>query len=93
MRKRVKTVTRSHGDEGVELTTGQRLRFVARSRSSGRGFTGDCVILDEAFNLNAEDMAALLPTLAARPNPQVWYASSAGMATKARSWPPCVNVA
>lgn len=81
MRKRVKTVTRSHGDEGVELTTGQRLRFVARSRSSGRGFTGDCVILDEAFNLNAEDMAALLPTLAARPNPQVWYASSAGMAT------------
>ncbi len=32
MRKRVKTVTRSHGDEGIELTTGQRLRFVARSR-------------------------------------------------------------
>lgn len=84
MRKRVKTVTRSHGDEGIELTTGQRLRFVARSRSSGRGFTGDCVILDEAFNLDAEDMAALLPTLAARPNPQVWYASSAGMATSSQ---------
>jgi phage terminase large subunit-like protein len=31
--------------------------------------------------LAGEAMAALLPTLSARPNPQIWYASSAGMET------------
>jgi phage terminase large subunit-like protein len=79
LRKRVKRIRTSHGEEGIELLTGQRLRFVARSTGSGRGFSGDCVILDEAYNLGGEAMAALLPTLSARPNPQIWYASSAGM--------------
>lgn len=76
--RQVKRVTRSHGDEGIELKTGQRLRFIARSNGSGRGFSGDCIILDESMILSAEAMGALLPTLSARPNPQVWYASSAG---------------
>lgn len=79
LRKQVKRVNAAHGDEGIELRTGARLRFVARSGGSGRGFSGDCVILDEAYNLSASAMAALLPTLSARPNPQLWYASSAGM--------------
>lgn len=81
LRKRVKRIRTSHGEEGIELTTGQRLRFVARSTGSGRGFSGDLVILDEAYNLGGEAMAALLPTLSARPNPQIWYASSAGMSS------------
>lgn len=79
LRKRVARVRTSHGEEGIELRSGARLRFVARSTGSGRGFTGDTVILDEAYNLAAEGMAALLPTLSARPNPQIWYTSSAGM--------------
>ncbi|MEJ7763873.1 MAG: hypothetical protein WKF86_00090 [Acidimicrobiales bacterium] len=73
----VKRVRTSHGDEGIELLTGQRLRFVARSSGSGRGFSGDKIILDEAYNLPAKAIAALLPTMAARPNPQLWYTSSA----------------
>lgn len=77
--KLVSRVRTSHGEEGVELRTGARLRFVARSTGSGRGFSGDVVILDEAYNLPGQAMGALLPTMAARPNPQVWYASSAGM--------------
>lgn len=81
LRKRVRKIRTSHGEEGIELTTGARLRFVARSTGSGRGFTGDTVILDEAYNLSSEGMSALLPTLSARPNPQIWYTSSAGMAT------------
>jgi hypothetical protein len=36
------------------------------------------VILDEAYNLGSQEMAALLPTLSARPDPQVWYTSTAG---------------
>lgn len=79
LRKRVKKVRTSHGEEGIELVSGARLRFVARSTGSGRGFSGDCVILDEAYNLSGTAMSALMPTLSARVNPQMWYASSAGM--------------
>ncbi len=79
LRKRVKSVRTSHGEEGIELLDGSRLRFVARSTGSGRGFSGDLVILDEAYALCAAAMAALMPTLSARPNPQIWYTSSAGM--------------
>ena len=78
LRRHVKKVKTAHGDEGIELLTGQRLRFVARSTGSGRGFSGDCVILDEAYKLPQEALGALLPTLSARPNPQLWYTSSAG---------------
>jgi phage terminase large subunit-like protein len=69
----------SHGEESIELLTGQRLRFVARSSGSGRGFTGHKVVLDEAYALQPRHMAALLPTLSAVPNPQIVYTSSAGM--------------
>lgn len=72
----VARVRTSHGEEGIELKSGGRLRFVARSSGSARGFSGSCVILDEAFNLPPTAMAALLPTLSAQPNPQVWYTSS-----------------
>ena len=68
---------RSHGDEGFELKSGARLRFVARTGGSGRGFSADRVVLDEAFKLDDTAMGALLPTLSARPNPQIWYTSSA----------------
>jgi hypothetical protein len=75
--RRVNRVRTSHGDEGIELVGGQRLRFVARSTGSGRGFTGDCIILDEAYNLSSAGMSALFPTMAAIRNPQLWYTSSA----------------
>jgi phage terminase large subunit-like protein len=67
------------GEEGIELDDGSRLKFVARSSGSGRGFSGDLVILDEAYNLSDDMMAAMLPTMSARPNPQLWYTSSAPM--------------
>lgn len=76
----VNRITTANGDEAIELSSGQRLKFVARSKSSGRGFTGDKIILDEAYDLSADHMAALIPTLATRPEPQVIYTSSAGMA-------------
>jgi hypothetical protein len=76
--RRVTRVTTSHGEEGIELDTGQRIRFLARSGSSGRGFTCDLLIYDEAMVLDAHKVGATLPTLSARPNPQVWYTASAG---------------
>jgi hypothetical protein len=75
--RRVKRVSRSHGEEGIELMNRQRVRFRTRTKGGGRGFTGDCLILDEAMILPEKAFGALLPTLSARPNPQVWYTGSA----------------
>lgn len=73
LRSRVRQVRTSHGEEGIELLNGGRLRFIARSTGSGRGFSGDTVILDEAQNLPDAAVEALMPTMSARPNPQLWY--------------------
>ena len=69
----VKRVHRASGSEGIELVTGQRLMFKARTKAGGRGLTGDKVVLDEAFALQPEHMGALLPTLSVVPDPQVLY--------------------
>lgn len=71
--KRVKKVMNSHGSEGFELMSGQRLSYRTRTAGGGRGFSGDVVILDEAQKLDAGQLAALMPTLSARPNPQLIY--------------------
>ena len=66
------------GGEVIEFVNGARFKMIARTRTSGRGFSPDCLLLDESFALSQDVMAALVPSLAARPNPQVWYLSSAG---------------
>ena len=72
----VKT-TNANGEEGYTIrATGQRLKFIARSKSSGRGFSGDCNLIDEAFAFTPVQQAALQPTMNARPNPQMIYTSS-----------------
>ena len=75
--RRVRRVSRSHGEEGIELDNGKRIRFRTRTKGGGRGFTGDVVILDEAMILPEAMVGALIPTMSARPNPQLWYAGSA----------------
>jgi hypothetical protein len=71
--------TWSHGDEGVELKSGQRCLFKTRTKGAGRGFSGDCVIFDEAMKgLGDDEMSALGPTMLAIPNPQMIFAGSAG---------------
>lgn len=77
LERRVKRVSRAHGEEGIELKGGQRVRFRTRTKGGGRGFSADCVILDESMMLPEASIAALMPTLSARPNPQVWYTGSA----------------
>lgn len=77
LRRKVLKVYTANGQESIHLRSGARLLFAARSGSSGRGFTGDCIVLDEAFALTRAAMGAMLPTLSAVENPQVWYTSSA----------------
>jgi hypothetical protein len=76
LRRQVRKINNTNGEEGIELLTGQRLRFVARSKGSGRGFSGDTNLIDEAFAYTRLQQSALMPTMSARPNPQVCYASS-----------------
>ena len=77
---RVLRTVRNPSEFGYDFRNGQRLRFFARSGGSGRGWSADDLFFDEAFKLGGEAMAALLPTLSTRDNPQVWYASSAALA-------------
>lgn len=75
--KRVKKIRNSHGEEGIDLQNGQRIRFRTRTKGGGLGFSCDCLILDEAMIIPESAHGALLPTLSARPNPQVWYTGTA----------------
>lgn len=77
--RRVKRVRRSHGEEGFEFFNGARIRFLARGGDSGRGFSGDLVLMDEAMKLRAAPIGALMPVLSARPNPQLVFTGSAGL--------------
>jgi hypothetical protein len=78
-RRRVRRMREGRGSEEIELIGGARLKFMTRKGGAGRGFTGDKVVLDEAMYLDRTMMAASLPTLATRLNPQVVYTGSAGM--------------
>lgn len=72
LEERVDFIARSEMREFIRLKTGQEVRFKARSNGSGRGFSCDCLMLDEAQILGAGAWSAILPTMSARPNPQVW---------------------
>lgn len=77
----VSKIRTADGEEAIETKSGCRLKFMARSNSSGRGFTADTLYLDEAMKLKQRMMAALMPTMSARTithNPQLLYFSSAG---------------
>ncbi len=75
--RRVRTVKRSHGQEGIYLKSGQALRYFTRTASGGRGFSCDFLGLDEAMKIKHSMHAAMFPTMAARPNAQILYAGSA----------------
>lgn len=69
-------------DPSITLKSGAKISYAARSKGSGRGFTGDLIVMDEAYALKLDELAAMLPTMAAKSmdgNPQIWFTSSAGM--------------
>jgi len=72
LERRVDSVMKAVNREYVKFKSGQTIRFKARSAGGGRGFSCDCLLLDEAQILNASAWSAILPTMSARPNPQAW---------------------
>jgi hypothetical protein len=67
----------SNGKEGITFRNGTSLRYKTRTRSGGRGLTGDLLFLDEAMILKDVSISALVPILSARPNAQLIYTGSA----------------
>lgn len=87
LRKRVARIRYANGEQGIELHSGARLKFLARSGGAGRGFAGaSTVYYDECMYLQAEHVGASLPTLSTHPNPQVIYTGSAGFSTSSQMW-------
>lgn len=70
-------VSSSNANKGFKrLDTNATIEFIARSKGGGRGFSGDLIVLDEAFALTVEHQDALQPTMRARPKAQVVYMST-----------------
>lgn len=70
LRRKVKRMNSAHGEEGIELQSGARLRFIARSKSSGRGFSPQRIIWDEAQELSRLAIEAAMPAMRAQRNKQ-----------------------
>lgn len=75
--KRVAHYYTANGNRAIVTKNGSRLVFAARSGGSARGFTGDLIVLDEAYKLTDAAMGAMGPTLLTRRGRQTWYTSSA----------------
>jgi len=87
LRKRVARIRYANGEQAIELLSGQRLKYRARTGGSGRGFAkADLIVYDEAQCLARESLAASGPAKLANPNSQTWYAGSGGLATSAVAW-------
>lgn len=71
----VEDIRKTNGQEAIILTNGGSVEFAARSKNSGRGYTVDVLLCDEAQELSDEALEALLPTISAAPlgNPQQIY--------------------
>lgn len=62
----------------MRFRSGGLIQYIARSRSSGRGFRGiDLLVMDEAQSLGDEAQGALTPTTSSKPGAQKWYQGSA----------------
>jgi hypothetical protein len=67
------------GAKLIRKSVKPRLRFLARSKGSGRGFSCDCLVFDESMILSAEAVGAARMALSARSNPQTWFTSSSAL--------------
>ncbi len=81
----VKQFRHTNGEQQIELHTskcgggrdcgcpGRLLQYNTRSGTATRGFSSPKIILDEAQELDIDQMAAILPTVSAMPNWQIWF--------------------
>lgn len=65
-------VMNAFGRESVKFKNGAKIKFKARSGAGGKGFSSDCLLLDEAQILGSRAWTSINSTMSARANPQVW---------------------
>lgn len=72
LNSRVAEIRSVNGQESITLKNGGSVEVIARSKNSGRGFTVDVLVMDEAQEMSDDDLEALMPTTSAAPqgNPQ-----------------------
>lgn len=58
--------------EAVRFTTGATIQFKARTGAGSKGFSSDCLLLDEAQILGSRAWTSINSTMSAMANPQVW---------------------
>jgi hypothetical protein len=58
--------------EAVRFRSGATIQFKARTGAGSRGFSSDCLMLDEAQILPQRAWVSINSTMSAMPNPQVW---------------------
>lgn len=63
----VEQVRAVNGQEAIFLKNGGSVELVARSKNSGRGFTVDVLVMDEAQEMSEDALEALMPTTSAAP--------------------------
>lgn len=78
LNKLVREIRNVNGQEGIYLTNGGSIELVARSKSSGRGFTVDTLVCDEAQELTDDELQAINPSISAAPSgdPQTIFAGT-----------------
>lgn len=72
LQKRVRKVMSAFNREFIQFTNGSTVQFKARAGAGGRGFSCDCLLLDEAQILSQRVWVSINSTMSARSNPQVW---------------------
>jgi len=73
-------VTKGTGSESLECSNGSALLLLSVAEESGHGEEGvDLAILDEAWSLDEAAEAAARPTMATKPDAQIWVTSTAGV--------------
>jgi hypothetical protein len=71
LRKYIQDIKTALGREQIILKSGARIKFLARTRSGGRGQHGDLLIFDEAQELTSDQQASFQPAISASLNPQI----------------------
>lgn len=64
----VTEIRKTNGQEAILLDNGGAIEIAARSTGSGRGFTNDILVGDEAQQYGEDAQAALLPTISSAPS-------------------------
>ena len=74
------SISRGAGFEAIRCDNGSVLRLLSSEESSGHGESIDLAVVDECWALGSAVEQAIRPATLARPEPQLWFASTAGSA-------------